>query len=112
MLATRRFEIVGVRVSAAATTAEISCSICSVTALSCPIRGMTLRMMPVSRNSTWLINGAFETSTLWAWRVVIGTASPTCRVAGWFSTTTSEGDERIFTSVKPSRAESTMSGPA
>ncbi len=56
----RRCEMVGVKVaSACGCTAETSCTTSRLTTPLALIRGVTLRMTPVSFNSTLLTNGAF-----------------------------------------------------
>src|SRR4029079_13526639 len=73
-------------------------------------RGITLRMTPVSRY--WIELTIDPVNSLWADCVVTGISSPTLRIAGWLSTTHTEGEETTFTWVTSDRASITTFGSA
>ena len=103
-----RWVMVGVRspvaACAASATRLTSCAISRHTAPLTLIRGRTCRMTPVLRYSMLLTTGASTSSTLTAWRVVIGTSSPTVSVASRLSWTTTDGEDSTLTSVTRDRA--------
>src|SRR6476469_6794969 len=92
------------------TTADSSCEISMVTNPEGLTRGITCRITPVSRYSMEFMIGEPGDVVSCCSCVVIGTWSPTFMVAGWFSSTTIEGEETTRTVVTSDKASRTRRG--